>query len=86
MIDQTVGGAVVAANLSLDQQLGLYSLGQLLAQLHPPLVVRVDVPDNTLGEDLVFVHGDEAAQGEGSDGVHHDAVSRPVTRELLQCQ
>jgi len=27
----------------------------------PPLVVRVDVPDAALGEDLVLVDGDEGA-------------------------
>ena len=36
-----------------------------------------------LGEDLVLVHGDESAQGEGGDGVHHDGVSGPVAEEGL---
>ena len=83
MVDQTVGGAVVAADGRVPRHLGLDGLGQLLAELHAPLVVGVDVPDDALGEDLHLVHGDQRAQGEGRHPVHHDAVGRPVPRELL---
>ena len=40
----------------------------------PPLVVRVDVPDDALREDLVLVHGDEQSQGERGQPLHHDRV------------
>ena len=40
----------------------------------PPLVVRVDVPDDALREDLVLVHGDEESQGERGQLLHHDGV------------
>ena len=44
----------------------------------PPLVVRVDVPDDSLGEDLVLVERDEAAQSEWADLLHHDGVGGAV--------
>ena len=40
----------------------------------PPLVVRIDVPDDALREDLVLVHGDEQTQGERGQLLHHDRV------------
>ena len=83
MVDQPIGGAVVSVDAALSHHLGLDGLGQLLAELHAPLVVAVDVPDDALGEDLHLVHGDHGAQREGGHPVHHDAVGRPVPRELL---
>ena len=44
----------------------------------PPLVVRVDVPDDSLGEDLVLVERDEAAQSEWADLLHHDGVGGTI--------
>ena len=49
----------------------------------PPLIVRIDVPDDSLGEDLVLVECDEGAQGEGSHLLHHDGVGRTVALEHL---
>ena len=83
MVDQAVGGAVVSVHRAFTHQLRLYGLGQLLAELHAPLVVGVDVPDDPLCEDLHLVHGDHGPQREGGHPVHHDAVGRPVPRELL---
>ena len=40
--------------------------GQLFPQFDPPLVEAENVPDNALNEDLVFVHGDQTAEGSGS--------------------
>ena len=67
------GHGAVSGHLWLD------GLCQLLAELHAPLVVGVDVPDDALGEDLVLVHGDDGAQREGVHGVHHDGVGGSVT-------
>ena len=47
-IDEAVGGAVVRGDRLRSRHLGLDGLGELLAQLHAPLVVRVDVPDHAL--------------------------------------
>ena len=41
---------------------GRMRLGQLLAQLHAPLVEAVDVPDDALDEDLVLVERDQRAE------------------------
>ena len=58
-------------------------LGELLAEFNTPLVVAVDVPDNALREDLVFVHGDEGAERFRRNVVHHDGVGRLVAFEHL---
>ena len=83
MVDQTIGGAVVSVDAALRHHLRLDGLSQLFAELHSPLIVGVDIPDNALGEDLHLVHGQHGPQCEGSHPVHHDAVGRPVPRELL---
>lgn len=44
-------------DLGTVPQLRLNGLGQLFAQLNSPLVVAVDVPDDSLHKDLVLVHG-----------------------------
>ena len=38
------------------------SLRQCFTELNSPLVERINVPDSSLGEDRVFVEGDELAQ------------------------
>ena len=48
VVDEGVGGGVVGGDPGAPRQLRLDRLGQLLAQLHPPLVVRVYVPDYAL--------------------------------------
>ncbi len=58
-------------------------LGELLTEFNTPLVVAVDVPDNALREDLVFVHGDESAKAFRAHVVHHDGVRRLVAFEYL---
>ena len=83
MVDETISGAVMTVDRAVSGHLWLYCLGQLLAQLHPPLVVGVDVPDDALGEDLLLIHGDHGPQGEGGDHVDHDTVGGSVASELL---
>ena len=58
-------------------------LGQLLAQLHAPLVERVDAPDHALREDLVLVHREQHAQRPRRQLLEQDRVRRPVARERL---
>ena len=82
-LDEPVGGAVV---VQFGVGLGEFRkdlLGELLAEFNTPLVVAVDVPDNALGEDLVFVHGDEGAERFRRNVVHHDGVGRLVAFEHL---
>ncbi len=49
----------------------------------PELVVGVDVPDDPLGEDFVFIDGDEGAQGERVDLLDHDRVGWTVALKNL---
>ena len=56
---------------------------ELLAELYAPLVKRVNVPDDALDKDLVFVHSDECAEGARSDLSGHDRVSGAVPAEDL---
>ena len=84
--DETVGGAVVL-EFSVGLQFRKDLHGQLLTQFNTPLVVAVDVPDHALGEDLVFVHGDEGAQTFRRNVVHHDGVGGLVAFEhLVRCE
>lgn len=53
-------------------------LGQLFAQLDPPLVKAEDVPDHPLDKDLVFIHGDEAPQDSGCHFLEENRIRRPV--------
>ena len=79
-LDQPVGGAVVS---EFGVGLGEFRedlLGELLAEFNTPLVIAVDVPDNALHKDLVFVHGDEGTQSFRGNVVHHDGVGRVELR------
>ena len=38
------------------------ALGERFAKFDTPLIEGVDVPDDALGEDVVFVEGDELAE------------------------
>jgi len=40
-------------------------LGEFLAELHAPLVERVDAPDDALRKNLVLVQGDQLAERGG---------------------
>ena len=82
-VDETVGAAVMVADGSSILQLREDSISELLAKLDAPLVVAVDVPDDTLDEDLVLVHGDERAKSMGSQLGHHDGVGGMVALEDL---
>ena len=82
-MQKTVGGTVVVEfGVSLCK-FREDLLGELLAEFNTPLVVAVDVPDNALREDLVFVHGDESAKAFRAHVVHHDGVRRLVAFEYL---
>jgi len=62
-------------------QLGEDLCGEDLAEFHSPLVEAVDVPDGSLGEDGVFVEGDELAEDGGGERVGEDDVRRAVALE-----
>jgi hypothetical protein len=52
--------------------------GEDLAQLDPPLVEGVDIPDGTLGEYLVLVDGDESAEHARIESVQQQRRCRLV--------
>lgn len=62
-VDETVGAGVVVGDRLVVLQIVEDDLRQLLAQLNAPLIVGVDVPDDSLHEDLVLIRSDQRAQG-----------------------
>src|SRR5215472_18051085 len=59
-------------------QLGYNPVRQNFAQLYPPLVERVDVPDSALHKDLVLVQRDKFTQRFRGQAFRENAVSRMV--------
>src|SRR5882724_11274767 len=74
------------------------ALGQHFAQLNPPLIERIDVPDNALCEDAVLIKSDELAErfrrepfGDErirravalEDAMRHKPIRRAVSLDLL---
>src|SRR6266446_4627986 len=57
------------------------ALSQHFAQLNAPLVERVDIPDNALGEDVVLVESDELAERFRRELFGEDRVRRAVALE-----
>lgn len=49
----------------------------------PPLIIRVDVPENALNEDLMLVHGDQGSERKRRHLLNHDGVGRSVALENL---
>lgn len=64
-------------------EIAFNGLSQSFAQLNSPLIERVDVPDDSLCEDLVLVGGDEGAESEWRQLLDHERVSRAVSGEDL---
>src|SRR5262245_41998116 len=81
MVDQAVGGAVVADNFLAGAEFRKDDLCKLLAKFDAPLVEAVDVPDNALREDLVLVERDEPPQRVRSELVVQDGGRRAVAFE-----
>jgi len=77
-VDESVGAAVVLADLALALKLAENALGELLAELDAPLVVRVDVPDGALDKGEVLVVGDQSTKRTGGDLLCKDGSGGPV--------
>ena len=56
-------------------------LGQHLAELDPPLIERVDVPDGALGKHAVLVERDELSERLRCEPLGEDRVRRPIALE-----
>src|SRR5262249_10813903 len=57
------------------------ALRQHLAEFHTPLVKRIDVPNDALSEDRVFVKGNELTERFRCQPPGKNRVRRPVTLE-----
>src|SRR5262245_29449277 len=57
------------------------ALSQHFTQLHTPLVERVDVPDNALGEDCMLIQGDELAERFRREPFGKERIRRAVALE-----
>src|ERR1700689_1036494 len=57
--------------------------GKLLAQLDPPLVERVDVPNRAFGEYLVLIESDQAAEHARIEAAIEECARRPAARKAL---
>ena len=60
--------------------------GQHFAQLHTPLIKRIDIPDDPLGENLVFVESHQATKCARIEFVGDNAVGGTVAGEGLLCR
>ncbi|RUS30421.1 hypothetical protein BC938DRAFT_479411 [Jimgerdemannia flammicorona] len=58
----------------IGAQLGQDRLCELFAKLDSPLVERIDIPDDTLDKYFMLIHGNERAEGGGSELLEHDGV------------
>lgn len=58
-------------------------VGQLLAELHTPLVKRVQPPHEALDRSAVLVDGQELASRKGVELREEKGQRRPVSREHL---
>ena len=63
---------------SLLSSSGNNSLRQHLAQLHAPLIERIDLPDGALGENAMLVKGDQLAESLRSEPLGEDGIRRAV--------
>ncbi|KAI3477404.1 hypothetical protein L1887_60923 [Cichorium endivia] len=85
--DQSAGARVVSRTINLagistlEERKDL--LGKFFAELYSKLIEGVDGPDEALDGDLVFVHGDECAEGGGGELLDHDGVGGAVALEHL---
>ena len=57
-VDQGVGGRVMAADRAAAAEFRQDFFRELFAEFDPHLVEGVDIPDDALGEDFVFVERD----------------------------
>ncbi len=62
-------------------QFGDDPLGERFAKLDTPLIEGIDIPDHALGEDVVFVEGDELSENGRRETLGEDRVGWPIAFE-----
>src|SRR6185503_8994448 len=90
---------MVESGLRLALKFRNDALGQHFAQLNPPLIERINIPDNALGEDAMLVKSDELAErfrreplGEErirwtvalEDAMRHEPIRRALSFDLVR--
>jgi len=79
---QRIGGAVVVERRPDGaRKLRGGTLSEDFAQLDPPLVKRVNIPDDALGEHTVLVQRHESTQREGREPLGKHSIGGPVALE-----
>src|SRR3569833_4755724 len=58
-------------------------LGQLIAEIYTPLVEGIDLPDDALHEDLVFVERNQGAERARIELLEQYRIGGPITRKCL---
>jgi hypothetical protein len=56
---------------------------ELFAELDPPLIEGIDVPDHTLAKHLVLIQGDQRAERSRVQSVEQDRCAGPCAAALL---
>ena len=82
-VNQAIGRAVVAGDSARFFKFRQDRLGKFLAKFDSPLVERIDIPDNALSKNLVFVEGDQDAERFWRQLVEKNRVGRAIAREDL---
>src|SRR3989338_2857377 len=83
VVDELIGRRIVVRNRFGRGKLRENAVGELFAELNTPLIERIDIPDDALDEDLVFVHGNEETESVGSETRKEKAVGRTIAREYF---
>ena len=60
-----------------------YSIGQLLSEFNPPLIVAVDIPDYSLNKNFVFVSADQSSQIKRCERFYQKGRGRLIALENL---
>ena len=87
MVNQPVSRTIVTRNGTMLLKFRINDLGQLLAEFDSPLVERVDIPNNALRENLVFVECDQDAESFRRQLVEKNRVGRAISsKDLMRDQ
>ena len=78
VVDQTPRGTVMIGNQTRLFQFGQDRFGKLLAEFHTPLIETIDIPDDSLGKNLMFVKSDQGAKGAWCQLLKQEAIGRFV--------
>src|SRR3569623_1594603 len=81
VVDQTIGGRIVCRHRVIALELGQDTFCELFSELHAPLIEGIDLPDDALHEDLVFVKRDERAQAAWRELLEHDRIAGSIARK-----